>query len=685
MSCLVTVLTDLATRKIIMIRMLSYAVLMLLLASCALNTSRQNDYVISKNTVAEITLRDIEQIKQTNGGHTVLPDEDVQRVFSWLASGDYERASKWLNQALSYQIDDSSLQFLNGLTYHLMSTQDVSKRPLAREGYMLAIRFGKNNWIAHRFLGILEMENKNYNQALNHLAEAALFSTEHDLLKEMGSAAYLAHQPSIAAGVFNQLIHIDPSNQQYQANYAITLAALGLNEQALASARNISTARRQYTLKRIDDWDAYHQRNPAPRDGEPSTGNLLTDDGFLLAQSAASPESWSEPDPDEYAPNERRHNTEYSGNDDTDDDKRPNQMVVLDVIPSPESWSEYDTDNGESNERRNDTENSGNNATDNDDKISNPMIVLDVVMIRSEEETRSSRGVNLLDGLHILFDYGQREVGGSLGTQSPVTFTNRDVVNGIDSPGLKYSLNIVNATSNRNEILARPSLIATNGKTSSFFSGLNLIAAAVGGRDGGAAIEVEKDIGVSVQVKPIFLKDGRIELDIQATRTFLTKPNPNTGFDLRVDTSKTEVNANVVMDIGDTLILSGLSEKETQVDRDGVPFLQDIPLVQYFFSSSTSLDFQRSVLILVTPRSPAYTAYTNREHASSNGLDRISGLESHYTDWFVPYPNWASVFNHLESSRLYREFRTGDVTLESWQSKTTLKARLLDAIKFLYY
>ncbi len=167
---------------------------------------------------------------------------------------------------------------------------------------------------------------------------------------------------------------------------------------------------------------------------------------------------------------------------------------------------------------------------------------------------------------------------------------------------------------------------------------------------------------------------------------------------MRVDTSKTEVNANVVMNIGDTLILSGLSEKETRFDRDGVPFLQDIPLIQYLFSRRTSLDFQRSVLILVTPRAPAYTN-RNRNNINNNNdsaggdddgaggseLNQINHLQSYYADWFVPYPNWASVFNHLESSKLYREFRTGDVTLESWQSKATLKSRLLEAIKFLYY
>lgn len=36
------------------------------------------------------------------------------------------------------------------------------------------------------------------------------------------------------------------------------------------------------------------------------------------------------------------------------------------------------------------------------------------------------------------------------------------------------------------------------------------------------------------------------------------------------------------MSLGDTLVLSGLSEKSSASTREGVPVLQDIPFVQYF-------------------------------------------------------------------------------------------------------
>jgi hypothetical protein len=60
-------------------------------------------------------------------------------------------------------------------------------------------------------------------------------------------------------------------------------------------------------------------------------------------------------------------------------------------------------------------------------------------------------------------------------------------------------------------------------------------------------------------------------------------------------------------------------------------------------------------------------------------------LRARYGDWFKPYPNLASVFSQLNSSSIYREFRTGDVTLEKWDKQSTAIDRLKQALDFLFY
>ena len=106
-------------------------------------------------------------------------------------------------------------------------------------------------------------------------------------------------------------------------------------------------------------------------------------------------------------------------------------------------------------------------------------------------------------------------------------------------------------------------------------------------------------------------------LAVDAARTFLKPPSANIGFTYKLEISEILANANVVMNLGDTLVLGGLSEKESTTNRDGVPLLQDLPGVQYLFSQQQRTDYQRSVLILITPRPAAYTWLAEDEQAAA--------------------------------------------------------------------
>jgi type II secretory pathway component GspD/PulD (secretin) len=329
--------------------------------------------------------------------------------------------------------------------------------------------------------------------------------------------------------------------------------------------------------------------------------------------------------------------------------------------------------------------------------LSQKMLIVDVVIVSSEEDITTSKGVNLLNGLQILFGQGitaSSPTGAAFTTVlSNATSPTHLITRAITIPAIAYSLNIANSGTNRSEILARPSLVATSGIKSEFFSGSNIRAAAVAATTTGAptgSIDVDKDIGVKLGVTPQFLGNDKVRLQVQAERTFLQNTTGSVQFQFQINTTKTTVNANVVMNLGETLILSGLSEKELDNVRSGVPGLQDVPIVQYFFSTQTTRDFNKSILILLTPRASEYVYrprdVRERAQAAMSPDERVlSELQSRYTDWFRPYPNWASVFHHLQENQLYREFRTGDVTLERWESQTKLGVRLSKLPDFLYY
>ena len=96
-------------------------------------------------------------------------------------------------------------------------------------------------------------------------------------------------------------------------------------------------------------------------------------------------------------------------------------------------------------------------------------------------------------------------------------------------PALAYTLNVANANSNLNEVLARPTLAAVEGMRSEFFSGTSLNAAVVSNSTsgGGSAVSLERRYGVKLTVQPQILPDGRVHLAIDAARTFAASRSPD--------------------------------------------------------------------------------------------------------------------------------------------------------------
>jgi Flp pilus assembly secretin CpaC len=324
----------------------------------------------------------------------------------------------------------------------------------------------------------------------------------------------------------------------------------------------------------------------------------------------------------------------------------------------------------------------------------NGMVIIDVTIIRSQENHTTAKGVNLLNGLTLQFgdESGTGTAGFSaIDTISKVVGSNtKTITRAINIPAITYSMNIANVNDTRNEILARPTLTATNGSESKFFSGVHIQAAVMPSTtdgSGGSGVTFDDEVGVKLSVTPTLLDDGRVKMDVSAERKFLNTPDSSyTGFTSKLESSRTTVSATVAMHFGETLILSGLSEKETEKIRDGVPLLQDIPVIQYLFSRKTTKDFTKSVMILLTPRQPQYTYRNAKATGPRAGQNpALSELRARHMDWFNPYATAETIFNHLQSNPYYRELRTGDVTLERWEDYSGFYSRLTNAIGFLYY
>jgi Flp pilus assembly protein TadD len=591
-----------------------------------------------------------------------------------LDARDYKKASDLFNMAVKADMTSSYLHFLNGVAYQLRGVQGESSLfPLAEQGFEMAAQFDSSNWLARYYSGLLAMYQRDFAKAKIKLANAALYAgNEPELLYDLAVAAYYDRDPKTAGAALEGLrtaLAEKPDDPRVLRASAIVAASLNDKEQAgnyLTRLRMAAVGASDYqeVEGRVDSWLKSYQRagmiKTQARSGYPAaSGGLNSNTGGYPATGNTG-------------------GYPATGN-------AGGYPGMPGAVPGA-----YPGMPGAA---------GGFGATGNG-FVEKQMAVVDVSIISTEEDNTQAMGVNLLDGLKIQFGNPLTQTPAFSTTQSDtVTTDNRNAANSTDTnssvitrliqvPALTYSLNIANANAKRNEVLARPTLVALGNLPSNFFSGQDIVGAAVSGGQG-SSVQIQKEVGVKLSVTPEFLPDNLIKLNVIAERTFLAIPSTSVKFDFRLDTNKTMVNANVVMKFGETLILSGLSERDQTKDRDGVPVLQDVPIVQYLFSRNVTRDYYKSVLILLTPRR---TQYTNRAEADiaaeratmTPGEVAMAEFEDKYKPWFKPTPNVGEITQALESGTLYREFRTGDIAA-SWSRIESTEERLRTAVRFLYY
>ena len=669
------------------------------LGSCVLGDRNQPNTQNNSNLLwgignADVPLQSkklIGSAKQSELNSEIIDLE--QQAVSKLKNLEFDEASKLLNQALKRNIQSPKLQFLNGFTYHQMAGRgDKSLLNLAEQGYKLAIQFDPTNWIPFYHYGILNLDKKDYRRAQKNFAQAAILNRKNSsILYNLAVASYNSLDPVTAAGALAKLksLSTNHNNPKVLRISSIVMAALNdhskaidfLNKYKKISGKNVQSV---YLAERLRQWQSFYQNQKWKKFSEVQLAQVPTE----INEGEQSPDDneSGQLNSDQQDQDQNQVDTEENGDTSNEEGEEGEGEV------KPGSCDEEDENDEEASDEQ--------EESDQPIKLTikcnkRDMVIVDVVIIRTEETKSSRKGVNLLNGLNLQFG-GESPGTGAYSyrrSRSSQFFSDSDntsvLTRTINLPSITYSLNIVNANNARNEILARPSLVALDGNESEFFSGRNVIGTVIGTGGGDGAVNVAQDIGVKLKITPYLLNDGRVKLKTFAERTFLAKPNTSAvTFSIRIDTAKTNVASSVALKLGDTLILSGLSEKQTIRKRDGVPGIQEIPIIQYLFAKKEETLFQKSVLILLTPRKPGFVqqeAETSNKTSNASGSNALDELKSRYIDWFKPYPNWASIFQDMQNNSLYREFRTGDVSLEKWEDHDDRELRIKRALKFLYY
>jgi tetratricopeptide (TPR) repeat protein len=329
-------------------------------------------------------------------------------------------------------------------------------------------------------------------------------------------------------------------------------------------------------------------------------------------------------------------------------------------------------------------------TSDNSDDR-NRMLEIDAIIFAVLRTDTESLGWNFLDKITTNFRYF---------TSGPSTQNNRvgaTTIPSLDTIGVvkflphygwlfsaaaTYDVNIANASTDVLAILARPHLTTLNGTPATFVAGGEIVFKVAGNISGDIK---PYPFGTTLNVIPTLLPPGedgspRVHVKVDAGRksllallsTDINTPSGSATFD------KVNVTSEAILSLGQTLILSGLSQRESVTGRSGVPILMDIPILKYLFSRKITTESNTAVIILLTPRDPAFWDEQNRRsleqfvemrrayaQALQGTAEDMRRFRERYPNWYEIPPNrFASHFFMMNNSEIYRAVSGEDLVGE---------------------
>ena len=664
---------------------------------------------------------------------------------SYLEKGDSEKAIKLFNAAIKYSPDSAQPHFLAGVAYHLefqrLGAPDL--RDNAVIGYQLAARYSPDSPLPRVQLGNLRLEQREFLAAQDEFAKAIELKPDHaDALIGFSQAAYLNGDLASALWATKELEALEGQRKVSARNFSVLYAAAGrmgtsrsFREQYV---RQASADEVQILDDRLREIEAMHKARQwlskdysdqgfsalpltaqastqIPIRGAPQAVQLTGDGSPAPPQQPPAPfgstaqvNTWQgDQSAAPQQPLAAAMPVETNGLRRAWNECRSNQSVAGPTMGAMGGYATGgygSTGYGSSYGSGYGAPSGGGNGEETQALTALPipcpeaglpkMAVIDAVLLRTEDQINHSYGINLLQGLTGFFGGGRLEAQSINGAgenavgQSTVSTTKlygigvavRDF-SGTTPAGaaLNYTMNIANATYNRNDVIARPSLIAIDQMPSTFFSGSNL-SIAVNGGVGAASTLVDKQVGVSFSITPTILDKDTVLLAVKAVRSFTSQPASGTT-GVALSTSRNSVSANIVAKFGETVILSGLTERELVTGNSGVPVLKDIPGVQYLFANNNSTDYFRTILVMITPRKPLVSdedlenakllkntnSKNKKQYAFYWRIDEFEKVLRQYA------PNMDTAIDTLENNQLYKNFKAKDLKNDTWSNQNRLQ------------
>lgn len=608
----------------------------------------------------------------------------MQLGINAIKAGNAKLANHELTLAIKQDLKNPALHTANALAYQMRTRAgERDMFELAETGYLVALEQQHDLQNVAIQLSHLYLENKHYLKAQRAAAYAIKLERKNiEALYLLASASYSLGDVELALWAIDQARSFAPNDKRGARMVPAIYGAAGLNDEAnafLIEERTVFNKLDSDKIKtRLDQWKvAYNTINSSdtttiktalndteqpPEHGEEKALEAKID---VVKVDSQGPLAYAWSDCVQQLTPSNAGSQEGSGSGDS-----PNGAVKVDEtmsmpsLPSPCKGREMPQ-----------------------------MAIIDVVILRTNEISTRSSGINLLENLAVTIQQSSDKVTTSIDNAASTTSSTltRNVGLGTSAGGaIAYSLNIANVSGQTTEVVSRPSLQVLDRQPAQFFSGSS-IQIGLAGAVGGSSTLNEVNVGLSMSVTPTFLDDSQLLLNVKAVHTFFEPVTGTSTFSQSLQTSRNMVAAATKIRVNETLVLSGLTEREVISGTSGVPILKDIPGLQYLFSKNTVQNFNKTVLILITPRRiMAYGETLEKVNQLKKSADTEPKVlqetrQQALKDLGGRWPNLYRTFRNMSRSERAFGVRANDIELEDWNRPSRINKILDDAINTLHF
>ena len=161
---------------------------------------------------------------------------------------------------------------------------------------------------------------------------------------------------------------------------------------------------------------------------------------------------------------------------------------------------------------------------------------------------------------------------------------------------LDLQLSAMEKTGN-GEVVSQPKVVTSDKETAKILKGAEIPYQEAS--SSGATSTSFKEAALSLEVTPQITPDNRIIMDVKVTKD---EPDFANALDGVPPIKKNEVNANVLVSDGETIVIGGVFSNTQTKSVDKVPFLGDLPFLGRMFRRDTVTDQKSELLVFITPR-----------------------------------------------------------------------------------